>query len=523
MPSKIFVNYRRDDVPGDARGVRDGLAAKFGKSMIFMDVDNLLVGQRFDIELARALDDCDILIAIIGPRWTELMKARTATGERDYVREEIAEALKRRIAVVPVRVGREGSMPALPRPDELPADIRDLVLYQKHDVAHERFGRDMAELIGAIVALCKVTPGGRKPSAVARVPWGWVGATAASVLAVGYAGAYYAGVPVPRPVSNTEKRSDPFDQFAPLSKAPTQSGSASEIERLRAAATEEAARRVPQVGQAFRDCNDGCPEMVVVPAGSFTMGSGEDEEGHNQTEKPRRRVTIKKSFAAAKFQTTKLEFDAFIRATNRNVTGCWVWRNRWVLDRDLSFRNPGYSQDASHPVVCINWDDAKAYVNWLSERTGKSYRLLSEAEREYIARAGTSSSFWWGNTISTEQANYDGNVTYGAGQKGVSRRATVPVTSFMANSWGFYGVHGNVWEWVEDCWHESYLNAPNDGSAWITACSNKQRVVRGGSWNEGPAWIRSANRGQGDPGRATGSPFDGRASHVGVRVARDDF
>jgi hypothetical protein len=143
MPSKIFVSYRRDDDPIGAARIRDALAARFGgKTSIFMDVDNLLAGQRFEEELAKALARCDVFLAIIGPRWMDLLAAKTASGERDYVRKEIAAALKREIAVIPVRVGREGSMPALPRPDELPGDIRDLVDYQKHDVAYERFGRD---------------------------------------------------------------------------------------------------------------------------------------------------------------------------------------------------------------------------------------------------------------------------------------------------------------------------------------------------------------------------------------------
>src|SRR5262245_13505504 len=120
MPAKIFVNYRRDDVPDGAARVRDGLAAKFGQSNVFMAIDNLLAGQRFASELAKALDACDVLVAVVGPRWMELLKAKTGTGERDYVREEIAAALKRNIAVIPVVVGRSGSMPALPRSDELP-------------------------------------------------------------------------------------------------------------------------------------------------------------------------------------------------------------------------------------------------------------------------------------------------------------------------------------------------------------------------------------------------------------------
>jgi hypothetical protein len=144
MPARIFISYRRDDVAGDARGIRDGLAARFGRGSVFMDVDDLLAGQRFDEELVKALDACDVLIAVIGPRWKDLLQARMASGEPDYVREEIAEALRRRIVVVPVRVGREGQMPPLPLPAGLPEDLRDLVLHQKHDVTHERFGRDLA-------------------------------------------------------------------------------------------------------------------------------------------------------------------------------------------------------------------------------------------------------------------------------------------------------------------------------------------------------------------------------------------
>jgi hypothetical protein len=183
MPGKIFISYRRDDVPGDARGVRDALAAKYGKSSIFMDIDNLLAGQRFDEELAKALAACDVLVAIIGPRWMGLLKTKSASGERDYVREEIAQALKRGVVVIPVRVGRDGQMPPLPRSEELPDEIRNLVLFQKQDVAHEHFGRDIAELIEAIrksgvraVALPRVRP------AVFR----WVAVGAIGALVVGY-------------------------------------------------------------------------------------------------------------------------------------------------------------------------------------------------------------------------------------------------------------------------------------------------------------------------------------------------
>ncbi|MGZ9051253.1 MAG: toll/interleukin-1 receptor domain-containing protein [Rhodoplanes sp.] len=196
MPGKIFVSYRRDDAAGDARGVRDGLVARFGKSNVFMDVDNLLAGQRFDKELAKALTACDVLVAIIGPRWLALLKARIVSEERDYIREEISAALKRGIIVIPARIGREGHMPALPRPEDLPEDIRDLVLYQKHDITHEHFGRDMTELSEAIT---KVRGSGAIWTNIiaARVPWRWI-AVGGFAFILASAAAYYSGVFVSR-------------------------------------------------------------------------------------------------------------------------------------------------------------------------------------------------------------------------------------------------------------------------------------------------------------------------------------
>jgi hypothetical protein len=165
MAKKIFISYRRDDVPGDARSIYDGLTRRFGRSRVFMDVDDVLAGQRFDRELERALAQCDVLIAVIGLRWAELLKDKEQSGERDFVHDEIASALERGIVVIPVRVGREERMPPLPRVSDLPRKIRDLVLYQKHDITHERFGRDVEELITAI----RVVRKGQGPSLVERI------------------------------------------------------------------------------------------------------------------------------------------------------------------------------------------------------------------------------------------------------------------------------------------------------------------------------------------------------------------
>jgi formylglycine-generating enzyme required for sulfatase activity len=150
------------------------------------------------------------------------------------------------------------------------------------------------------------------------------------------------------------------------------------------------------------------------------------------------------------------------------------------------------------PVINVNWDDAKAYAAWLSRKTAKTYRLLSEAEREYVTRAATTTWFWWGSSISTGQAN--------------DTIKTVPVDSFAPNPWGLYNVHGNVWEWVEDCWHDTYQGAPADGSAWTTACRDGRRVIRGGSWGVSLRYLRAAYRGR----DTTGS----RDDKLGFRLAR---
>lgn len=171
--------------------------------------------------------------------------------------------------------------------------------------------------------------------------------------------------------------------------------------------------------------------------------------------------------------------------------------SEWKQDAKYSWRNPGFPQDDRHPVVCVNWDDAQAYVTWLREVTRKPYRLLSEAEWEYAARAGKTTPFWWGPSISTAQANYGGNHTYAGGAKGVWRKGTVPVDhaheQFGPNPWGLHQVHGNVWEWCADCWNQTNEGNPGDGSARTSGdCS--AHVLRGGSWVNPPMLLRAACR-----------------------------
>ena len=208
----------------------------------------------------------------------------------------------------------------------------------------------------------------------------------------------------------------------------------------------------------FRDCAT-CPEMIAVPAGEFMMGSPEREKGRENSEGPQHQVTIPKPFAVGKYPVTVGQFVKFVQETSY-YKGCYS------NPKSGSWRNAYSNQSNNHPVVCISWYDALAYVDWLSIKTNENYRLLTEAEWEYVARAGTNTAYHFGDTFSHEQANYDS-------------ASTVPVGKYPANAFGLHDMNGNVWEWVEDCWHSNYTGAPVDGSAWLDE-SGEKRVLRGG-------------------------------------------
>jgi formylglycine-generating enzyme required for sulfatase activity len=263
----------------------------------------------------------------------------------------------------------------------------------------------------------------------------------------------------------------------------------------------------------FKDCPT-CPEMVVVPAGRFTMGSPASEPARLERE-DQVQVAIVKPFAVGRFAVTRGEFTSFIGDTGHKTDGgCYTWSGRErKLQSDRSWRSAGFAQDERHPVVCVNLDDAKAYAAWLSAKTGKTYRLLSESEREYVTRAGTTTPFWWGSSITPSQANYNGSAEpyEGGGSKGEYRQRTVPVDSFEANPWGLYNVHGNVWEWTDDCWNDNNAGNPGNGSA-RTSSGCSFRGMRGGSWHNSPRSLRAANR-------SVNHPVD-RDSFLGFRLAR---
>lgn len=250
-------------------------------------------------------------------------------------------------------------------------------------------------------------------------------------------------------------------------------------------------------GRVFRDC-PVCPDMVVVPAGEFMMGSPESERGRGRNEGPQRKVAVR-AFAIGKFEVTFAQWDACAAEG-----GCKHKPHDETWGR------------GRRPVINVSWHDATAFVAWLPRKTGRSYRLPTEAEWEYAARAITTASaphppFSTGATINYRQANYDANFTYGDGRMGLFRQKTVEVGRFPRNAFGLHDMHGNVWEWVQDCYQDSYRGAPTDGSAVVLpGCG--LRILRGGSWNYFPQLLRSAYRYATAP--------DIRLDIVGFRVAR---
>jgi formylglycine-generating enzyme required for sulfatase activity len=234
--------------------------------------------------------------------------------------------------------------------------------------------------------------------------------------------------------------------------------------------------------------------MMVVPAGEFMMGSPPSEL-YRGAETPHR-VTIPSPFALSKYEITFDQWDACVADG-----GC----GGFMPD------DHGWGR-GNRPVIGVSWDDAKAYVAWLSRKTAKSYRLPSEAEWEYAARAGTTTPFSFGATITSEQANYDGSTGYGTGPAGVNRQRTTPVGSFPENAFGLHDLHGNVWEWVEDCWSDEYTAATPANGAPFLGANCEGRVMRGGSWEDYPGEVRAAAR--------VGSNTDDQSWSDGFRVAR---
>jgi formylglycine-generating enzyme required for sulfatase activity len=460
MAGKIFVNYRRGDDEAFAGRLFDSLREAFKPEQLFMDVDGISPGLDFVRVLEEQVTRSDVVLVVIGKGWIE---ARDAIGRRlddpkDFVRIEIATALNQDKRVIPVLIG-EARMPSA---DELPEAIRPLARRNAVRLTHDRFRTDTQALI---TALQKPLEEIDTPPAVPPIwPPSRPTLMVASLVGVAVLGAIA--------VWSLKAPTPPI----PPAGAP------------RAPLPPEQERRI-KPNSTFIECSN-CPQMMVVPAGSFTMGSPAGEPGRSDNEGPQHTVTFARQFAVGQFELTFDDWDACV--ADGGCNGYKPSDQGWGRGR--------------RPVINVSWDDAKRYVDWLSNKTGKTYRLLSEAEYEYATRAGTQTAYPWGNdNIGKNNANCRRCGSQWDGKQ------TAPVGSFAANAFGLYDMVGNVWAWTEDCLHDDYSRAPADGTAWNFGDCGR-RIIRGGSFSANPPFLRSADRDR----FTTGT----RRERLGFRVGR---
>ena len=519
----IFISYRRGDAEGQARALSIELANYVGEKSVFMDVDSIALGRDFRQSLHESLESCDVVLALIGLNWLDIKDAagrRRLDDPDDFVRQEVAVALKRNIPVTPVLL--QGA--PMPAQERLPDDMKDLAFRNGFELSHMRWHsdvREMAERLG-LGDVAATPPNARKASAVkpialaqsigthsgapsarpldgaaqgpaAQAP-SWLTrrrALGAAAVAVAATGATIALPSILRLAAKPPKpslRTVTFD-FATLdekgARLPTETNAASVFSEMLG----------PDVSL----------DMVSIPAGAFTMGSPAYEPERRPNESPQRLVTLKPFFIGAS-PVTQAQWAAVVTARPARLSHGLDPFPSSFKGRDL-------------PVETISWYEADEFCRRLAEMTGRDYRLPTEAEWEYACRAGSTGPFNVGPTITTDLANYCGEggavcgdsggrsvasdvydgVTYGLGAydqgpTGKFRGTTTARGTFPPNRFGLTDVHGNVWEYCLDMASPTYTDAPADGSAYLSGPPGADRILRGGSWSHNPAICRSAYR-----------------------------
>ena len=412
--SGIFISYRCEDGGWWAGGlIYERFAAHFGSAAIFTDIDSIPLGVNFKKHIDEQVGKCDILLAVIGEKWLSMTDDEGPPRFKqrgDVVRLEIQSALKREIPVIPLLVDNT----AMPREDKLPKPLREPAFRNGLPIRPPpTFDADVRRLIRGVEKHLE-NQGGPEQESARRL----------------------------------------FAVEALVKRI--------KLQRLRCV----------QAGTVFQDTledDSSGPEMVVIPAGSFMMGSPE-EEADQEDERPQHRVIFEKPFAMGKYAVTFAGYERYCASTGREQP-----------------KDAGWGRE-KRPVIWVSWNDAVAYCKWLSAQTGERYRLPSEAEWEYAARAGTTTAYWWGDDVDANRAHCDGCGSERDGKQSTS------VGSFDANDFGLYDMLGNVEEWVQDSWHENYVGAPADGSAWESGGGCRVRMTRGGSWDSYPGLVRSASR-----------------------------
>jgi formylglycine-generating enzyme required for sulfatase activity len=464
MAGKIFINYRRVESSLKAQLLKAELVKAFGEKRVFLDVHGIGGGENWLQMLERQVAASAAMIVLIGKDWVNLKDEhgnRRLDDPHDKVRFEISQALLRNLPIIPVSL----DLAPVPKATQLPDNLVQLTLMQAMPLREQSFATDAEAIAKRLRALLAKREQHRFPT------WAW---------GLGLLAAFFAGSVTP--IVST-RLGHPFPSVAADAQLRADLVAA---QKERDDARKEAAL-ARTATFSFRECSE-CPEMTVVPAGSFTMGSPPSEAGRGSDENSQHRVTFARPFAVGQFALTFEEWDACIADG-----GCNGYQpsDGWGRGR--------------RPVINVSWDDAKGYVAWLSKKTGKTYRLLTEAEYEYATRAGTQTAYPWGNAIGKNNANCNG-----CGSQWDNKQ-TAPVGSFAANGFGLYDMVGNVLQWTEDCYNDNYNGAPANGSAW-TGSDCGRRVVRGGSWYNYPEILRSANR--------NGIPPSVRPDDLGFRVGR---
>ncbi len=494
---KIYISYRRGDASGYARLIYERLRESQPDFDLFMDVEAIQIGADWRSMLAKRIESADTVLVLIGHQWltlTDIDGRRRLDDLDDLVRWEISEALRGEKQVIPVLLEGAG----FPEKDALPEPLQPLADRQAFVVHHDTFDADLENLNDRLqydnlrqrIELAQLSPLER----VRR----WLVLLLSSDRKKIKATASV--------TADTGKKEQRRFRFAfsidwrqlfrvSLIAVVAIAAVAGSITTARIGISEMGVTRA--LSNAAQPCTyvpgEG-PQMVIIPAGVFTMGSSAGDANARPDEFPAHNVSISKDFAIGRCEVTYEAFAHFTESTGREFPPDKGWgRGR-------------------RPVTYVTWQEAVAYADWLSNQTGKRYRLPTEAEWEYVARAGTPTDYWWGDDIRQDGqvwANCDG-----CGSQWDNRQ-TSPVGSFVPNAFGVYDTAGNVHEWVQDCWHDNYQGAPVDGSARLEADSGDcaRRVIRGGSWYNTPRYLRSAIRFRSYP--------DERDNYLGFRLAQD--
>lgn len=534
MAGKVFINYRRSLSLKDAQLLYGALQRQFGARGVFLDVSGLDGGDHWLHTLEHQVDASAAVVSLLTQGWADVLDEkgqRRLDNPNDFVRFELARAFSRSIPVLPVLVdGAE-----MPDVSRLPTNLLPLSFPQAMRLRSETLEDDAERIAKRLrYLMAQNRPRGLSYwSAGAAAAVAMTAGVAAGPFALGQLGLY-------KPDASTtgednQLRSELRATKASLTTAVNERDTAAATVKKAQAEVEAAQRRQaalegdlkdektkladalrdrdtalaelktaradaegwkqrhaalekrlnadaalvnaskapasapkqtsgePRPGETFRDCDDGCPEMVVVPAGAFMMGEGGRAK----------KVTIPRSFAVGKFEVTFAEWEVCVAAGDCKG-------NQSPADR-------GWGK-GRQPVINVSWNDAQEYVAWLSRKTAKTYRLLTEDEWEYAARAGTTTTYAWGNEVGNGNANCSGCGSQWDGKQ------TAPVGSFKANGFGLHDMHGNVLEWVEGC-RPNLSRSPIDVSAAPDIIFKCSRYVRGGSWISDPRDLRAANRG----------------------------